>query len=303
VNRKDFIQKSILGTTLIGLGQIPIEVLAAAGMTRLTILHTNDQHSRVEPFPMDGGKHQGMGGMERRAAIITEIRKQERNVMLLDSGDIFQGTPYFNKFFGAVEIELMNKMRYDASTFGNHDFDGGLENLTVRMEQANFPFINSNYDLTNSPLKKTKPYKLFQYDKIKVGVLGLGIEPNGLIPKTLYGDIVYNNPIQIANETAAILKHDEKCHMIICLSHLGFKYEGKKISDVSLAKETRNIDLILGGHTHTFLGEPQVYKNIDGEIVLINQVGWAGLVLGRIDFVFDHKKRKEIAKNSPIKIG
>jgi 5'-nucleotidase len=303
VNRKDFLQKSILGTTLIGLGQIPIEVLASAGMTRITILHTNDQHSRVEPFPMDGGKHQGKGGMERRATIIDEIRKQERNVILLDSGDIFQGTPYFNKFFGAVEIELMNKMRYDASTFGNHDFDGGLENLAIRMNEAKFPFINSNYDITNSPLNKTKQYKVFHFDKIKVGVFGLGIEPNGLIPKSLYGDIVYNDPISVANNTAAILRHDEKCNLVICLSHLGYSYDGKKIADVVLAKQTKNIDLILGGHTHTFLDEPKVYKNIDGEIVLINQVGWAGLVLGRVDFIFDHKKRKEIAKKTPIKIG
>ncbi|MFN8316799.1 MAG: metallophosphoesterase [Chitinophagales bacterium] len=304
MNRKDFLQRSLSASLLIGAGAFPFEAFAKThGFQKITILHTNDQHSRIDPFPLDGGKYQGQGGCERRLALVEKIRSEEKHVMLLDCGDIFQGTPYFNKYRGKVEIELMNQMRYDAATIGNHDFDGGLENLGVRMNEANFQFLNANYSIANTPLQKMKHYKVFKYDHIKVGVFAVGIELDGLVPELLYGETRYNDPIAAAQTTADLLKHDEHCDVVICLSHLGYSYEEKKVSDVVLAKETNNIDLILGGHTHTFFTQPKTYENKAGETVLINQVGWAGLMLGRIDLYFDDKKRKEIAKKSPIKIG
>jgi 5'-nucleotidase len=252
---------------------------------------------------MDGSKNQGLGGMERRAALIEQIRASEKNVLLVDSGDIFQGTPYFNKFMGAIEIELMNRMKYDAATYGNHDFDGGMENLALRMSEASFPFLNSNYNFDNTAIKKTKPYKVIKYGSIKIGIFGVGIELSGLVPGKLFGETKYNDPIASANKTAAILKQDERCDLVICLSHLGYKYSTKKVSDIALATETKDIDVILGGHTHTFMPQPETLVNKDNQQVIINQVGWAGIMLGRIDLLFDYRKRKQIHKNSPLKIG
>jgi len=303
MNRKSFIQKSLSASLLIGVSQFPFEAFAAGEITKISLLHTNDQHSRIDPFPMDGSRNQGLGGMERRAALIEQIRAVEKHVLLLDSGDIFQGTPYFNKFMGAVEIELMNKMGYDATTFGNHDFDGGMENLALRMSEAKFPFLNSNYNFDNTAIKKSKPYKVIKFGRIKVGIFGIGIELSGLVPEKLFGETKYNDPIESANKTAAILRHDERCDLVVCLSHLGYKYPSKKVSDVALATESKNIDIILGGHTHTFLSQPETLMNKENQQVIINQVGWAGIMLGKIDLFFDYRKRKQIHKNLPLKIG
>jgi 5'-nucleotidase len=303
MNRREFINRSAAVGLLLGAGAFPVEAFAAGDLQKITILHTNDQHSRIDPFPMDGTKNQGLGGVARRAEVIRQVRAQEKNVMLLDSGDIFQGTPYFNKYHGQVEIMMMNEMKYDATTIGNHDFDGGLDNLAVRMDQAQFPFLVSNYGINDTPLKnKAKEYKTFKYGDVKVGVFGVCIELHGLVDKNMYGGTIYRDPIADANRVAATLKHDEKCDLVICLSHLGFKYDGNKVSDQVLAKSTRNIDLILGGHTHTFFDAPETYTNAEGRNVLVNQVGWAGIYLGQVDFYFDHKKRKQNNNNSPIKI-
>jgi 5'-nucleotidase len=303
MNRKEFIKTTSAAALLLGAGGFPLEALAAGEVMKLTILHTNDQHSRIDPFPMDGTKFQGLGGFARRAEVIKMMRSKEKNVLLLDSGDIFQGTPYFNKYHGKVEIALMNEMKYDATTIGNHDFDGGLDNLAVRMDEAKFPFLVSNYGMDNTPLHgRAKEYKTFQYGDVKVGVFGVCIEMSGLVSRDLYGATVYRDPIADANRVAAILKHDEQCDLVICLSHLGYKYDNKKVSDQVLAQSTRDIDLILGGHTHTFFDAPETYKNSEGKNVLLNQVGWAGIYLGQIDFYFDHKKRKQNNNNSPIKI-
>ena len=304
MNRKDFIQKSAAAALVLGASSLPLDLLANAGMEKITILHTNDVHSRIDPFPMDGTKLQGLGGCARRAEIINKIRAQEKHVMLLDSGDIFQGTPYFNKYHGAAEIKLMSEMKYDAATIGNHDFDGGLDNLALRMTEAKFPFVIGNYDIKDTPLHdKAHEYKTFKYGNIKVGVFGICIELAGLVSTDLYGKTVYRDPIKDANRIAAILKHDEKCDLVICLSHLGYKYDTAKVSDQVLAAGTSNIDLILGGHTHTFFKTPEIFKNSEGKQVLVNQVGWAGVYLGQIDFYFDHKKRKQAGDNQPIKIA
>lgn len=259
---------------------------------KLTILHTNDQHSRIEPFEESYTRNPNQGGFARRASLIQQIRQQESNILLLDSGDVFQGTPYFNFYGGELEFKLMSMMGYDACTMGNHDFDNGLDGFKKVLPNAKFPFICSNYDFKNTVLDGyTLKYKVFRKDGIKVGIFGVGIKLEGLVGRKNYGETKYENPIEIAQHYADYLRKEEKCDFVICLSHLGYDYREKElISDKVLAAKTEGIDLILGGHTHTFLPEPQNFTNKAGKNVLVNQVGWAGLLLGRIDFYFDKNK-------------
>ncbi len=271
---------------------------------KLTILHTNDQHSRIEPFDSSYSRNPNQGGFARRAALIQKIREEEKNVLLLDSGDTFQGTPYFNFFGGELEFKLMSMMGYDASTMGNHDFDNGLEGFKKVLPNAKFPFICSNYDFKNTILDgQTLPYKVFNKNGIKVGIFGVGIELAGLVGKKSYGETVYLNPVEIAQHYATFLRNEKKCDLVICLSHIGYDYKDnpRKISDKILASQTDGIDLILGGHTHTFLPEPQTFVNKSGKNVMVNQVGWAGLLLGKINFYFDkNKKVKNISWNNQV---
>lgn len=299
--RKKFIQASASLGAITLLGGFPYEALAASDKEDiiLTILHTNDVHSRIEPFPMDGGKNQGLGGVAARSKLIKEIRATHPNVLLLDAGDIWQGTPYFNFFNGSVEYQLMNEMGYDAATLGNHDFDIGLEGLQKQLPNAKFAILNANYNFDNSILKnQIESYKIFEKCGLKIGVFGIGIELNGLVPEKNYVGVQYNNPIDIANKISKKLKEEFKCDFIICLSHLGFKYEDGKVSDEVLAQNTSNIDLILGGHTHTFFEKPLEYTNKEQKKVVVNQVGWAGIVLGKLDFHFDKMKEKKYLKFS-----
>ncbi|MCH2021051.1 MAG: metallophosphatase [Saprospiraceae bacterium] len=255
---------------------------------KLTILHTNDVHSRIEPFPMDGGKNQGRGGIAKRAALINKIRNQEEQVLLLDAGDMFQGTPYFNYFGGEIEMKLMTKMGYDAATIGNHDFDGGIDGLHKQFsEHADFPLINCNYDFSDTIMNgHTIPYQVFQKGPIRVGVLGVGVELEGLVPSIMYKKTRYIHPLEPANKYATILKQELQCDYVICLSHLGYSYD-KKMCDLVLAKQSKNIDLIIGGHTHTFLDKPTIIKNSQQKEILVTQVGWAGMILGRLDIYFE----------------
>ena len=258
-------------------------------VSRLTILHTNDTHSNIDPFPANHSKYPNMGGVSKRYSLINKIREEEEHVILLDAGDIFQGTPYFNKYGGVLEMKLMTEMGYDVGTMGNHDFDAGLDGFLKAKQYAKFPFVCANYDFSATILKdQTIPHVILKKGKLKIGIFGLGVELKGLVPDTKYGETIYLDPIQTANSQAELLKK-KGCDLIICLSHLGYEYTDEKISDRRLARETKNIHLILGGHTHTFLEKPTEEKNLDGQTVLINQVGWAGLQLGRLDFEFDSK--------------
>jgi len=260
---------------------------------KITILHTNDTHSHIDPFPADHPKNPNMGGAARRAAIIESIRKEEKNVLLLDAGDIFQGTPYFNYYGGELEFKLMSMMQYDVATMGNHDFDNGIDGFYAQLPHAKFDFVSANYDFKNTVLNDiVKPYKIIIKDGIKIGIFGLGVQLDGLVDKKLYKETVYNNPIEVAQDMTRILKEEKKCDLVICLSHLGFKYkdEPEKPSDIVLAQKTKNIDLIIGGHTHTFLDKPVIEKNSEGKEVLINQVGCFGVNLGRIDFYLSNDK-------------
>jgi 5'-nucleotidase len=286
-NRRDFLKRGAGAAAAFAFGGVPFSAFAGDSVVQLTILHTNDVHSRVEPFPMDGSRNQGMGGVARRAALIKKIRGEQKNVLLFDAGDIFQGTPYFNLYGGEVEMTLMSDMGYDAGTLGNHDFDNGVAGFVKQMPHANFPFLVANYDFSNTELKgKTQPYKIFRKQGIKIGVFGLGIELDGLVNKKNYGDTVYLDPVSKANEMAVLLKNEHHCDLVVCLSHLGYKYRENKISDVILAQSTRHIDLIIGGHTHTFLKVPENILNLDGKVTVVNQVGFAGINLGRLDFFF-----------------
>jgi 5'-nucleotidase len=280
------------------------EMAAEEKKYKLTVLHTNDVHSRIDPFPMDGSANQGLGGVAARAEIIGKIRAEEEQVLLLDAGDIFQGTPYFNFYKGEPEIKAMTQMGYDACTIGNHDFDAGMENLATQLNNhAAFPMLVANYDFTGTPMEhQYEPYRVYKKGKLKIGVFGIGIEMNELVPANLYGETKYLDPAQKANETAHKLKKEKNCDLVICLSHLGYEYRGNKVSDKVLAAGSENIDLIIGGHTHTFLPAPVSVKNKKSEEVIINQVGWAGINLGRLDFNFSKISGKKITGSNNIAV-
>lgn len=295
--RREFIKKAGAASLLT---MIPTMDLLAGELNqtqKITILHTNDQHSRIEPFEVSGDERtSNKGGFARRAALIHKIRQEEPNVLLLDAGDVFQGTPYFNYYGGELEYKLMTQMGYDASTIGNHEFDNGLEGILNQLPHAGFDIICSNYDFSNTILDgKFKPFQIYKKEGVKIGVFGLGIELEGLVGKDMYGDTRYLDPIKVTQGMVHFLRQEKECELVICLSHLGYEYKNdpKKVSDIHLAQQTSGIDLIIGGHTHTFLPEPQKLKNKDGKMVLVNQVGWAGLYLGRIDFYMERKKIKQ----------
>lgn len=306
LNRKEFLKQAALTTGSIMAAPLITKATMWDHTERLTILHTNDTHSRLEPFPMDGGRNQGMGGVAARAKLIENIRAEHEHILLLDAGDIFQGTPYFNIYKGEPEIKAMSAMGYDACTIGNHDFDAGMENLASQLtKHANFPMLVCNYDFTGTPMEgRTKPYQIFKKGALKIGVFGVGIEGKGLVPDILWGGTKYLDPIVEANRIAHQLKHKERCDLIICLSHLGNKYPDEpKPSDETLAKGTEFVDLIIGGHTHTFLDQPLVYKNLKGADVVVNQVGFAGLILGRLDFEFSKFSGKKFVKSQVISVS
>jgi 5'-nucleotidase len=293
MKRRKFIEYTGAAGALVSMGGLSLSSCAKNTDSHITILHTNDVHSHIEPFAANHPNYPNLGGIARRAALIEQVRLENPNTLLLDAGDIFQGTPYFNFFGGEVEFKLMSKLKYDASTIGNHDFDNGIDGLNKQLPNATFDFIISNYDFTNTILDgKTKPYKIYIKDGIKIGVFGLGIELEGLVDPLLYKETIYLNPVEITQDMGKYLREEEACDLIICLSHLGYHYRTNtnKISDLNLAQQTQNIDLIIGGHTHTFLKKPTVTKNVNGENMLINQVGKWGINVGRIDFYFDDFK-------------
>ena len=284
MKRRNFIQNIVLGTGTLLVSPSLFSQENLKKKKRLVILHTNDTHSTIEPFQSKHSKFPNMGGVSKRHTILQKIRSEEEHVLLLDAGDIFQGTPYFNTFNGELEMKLMSLLQYDAATMGNHDFDIGLEGFLNAQQFANFPFLCANYDFSETILSgKTKAYHIFHKAGIKIGVFGVGVALKGLVSEDKYGKTRYLDPISTANKIASELK-SKGCDLVICLSHLGFEYENKSInSDRKLAAETQNIDIILGGHTHTFFDKPLVLKNSKNKDVLVNQVGWGGVYLGRID--------------------
>jgi 5'-nucleotidase len=304
MKRRNFIKNTAATSALLSLSGLSLSSFSTIKEKKITILHTNDVHSHIDPFPENHPRNPSMGGVARRANIIEQIRKEEDNVLLLDAGDIFQGTPYFNYYGGELEFKLMSMMKYDLATLGNHDFDNGIDGFYAQLPHANFEFVSANYDFKNTELNGiVKPYKTFIKNGIKIGVFGLGIELEGLVDKKLYKETKYNNPVEVATDITKTLKETEKCDLIICLSHLGYDYKNEKDkpSDLKLAAATQDIDLIIGGHTHTFLDKPVIKTNKVGKQVVINQVGAYGINLGRIDFYFSDET-KYISKEKNIVI-
>lgn len=289
-SRREFIRTVGNTAILAGFGAFPLNLVPQQGGRKVTILHTNDCHSQIDPWPLDGGPLAGLGGFTQRARCIERIRRMEKHVLLFDAGDIFQGTPHFSAFRGELELKLMSDMKYDAATLGNHDFASGLEGLVRQLHHARFPFVCSNYDFSETVMRnRTVPFRIFQLGDIRIGVFGLGVELDGLVPPKLFGRTRYLDPLNVANEIAGTLHRAKHCHYVICLSHLGHAYADGRVSDVLLARQSRHIDLIIGAHTHTFLKAPVRLENLDGREVWINQVGWAGVKIGRLDVTFDTK--------------
>ncbi len=298
MKRRDFVRT--LGATgltgLVGFERLAAQSSAASpygplldDATSLVILHTNDTHSRMDPFPIDGGRFEGLGGAARRATLIRRVRDANPHVLLVDSGDIFQGTPYFNFFGGEIEFRAMTAMGYDVATLGNHDFDNGVDGLVEMLPFADFEFVSANYDVSRSALRDdVAPWTVREFGGVKVGVFGLGIAFEGLVLSSLHEGVEYTDPVEAARRTCRHLRR-EGCALIVCLSHLGYRYRNEdRPSDDALAREVPEIDLILGGHTHTFMEEPDAHPSREGAgFTLVNQVGWGGMRVGRIDVSFD----------------
>lgn len=281
MERRLFLQQTgvVAGAAMVA----PSLMSAKQKQNKLVILHTNDTHSNIDPFPVNHPKFPNMGGVSRRASLIQSIRDREEHVLLLDAGDIFQGTPYFNKFKGVLEMKTMAAMKYDIVTLGNHDFDIGMEAYKSALSHASFQVVNANYELTSTPLSEVvKQYTIIKKAGLKIGIFGLGVNLQGLVPVENWKGLTYLDPVSAAQKQADTLRK-EGCDVVICLSHLGYEYKTDQVSDSVLAASTSGIDVIIGGHTHTFLEDLQEFKNKEGKSVFVNQVGYGGLKLGRID--------------------
>ena len=251
----------------------------------LTLLQTSDTHSRIEPIDVHAAdKYAGMGGFVRRAALLDQFRENTPDVLVFDCGDFSQGTPYYTLFKGEVEIKMLNLMKYDAATIGNHEFDFGLENMARLFKMADFPIVCANYGMEGTVLEGlVKPYVILERDGLKIGVFGLGAKMEGLVQADKCEGVVFKDPVPVANEVAAKLKDVEGCDAVVCLSHLGIK------EDEMLVHQTRNIDVVLGGHSHTFMQEPVFFQNLDGESIPVSHTGKNGIFVGKIDLTFERE--------------
>ena len=257
----------------------------------LLLLHTNDMHSRIEPFAADYADTllADKGGMVRRANFIAQQRKEHANVLLFDSGDFSQGTPYYNMYKGQVEIEMMNAMKYDAATIGNHEFDFGLSNMERLFKMANFPIVCSNYDFTGTVLEGVvKDYTVVVREGMRIGVFGLCPTMEGLVPRAKYGDVKMKDPVEEAMRVVKVLREVEKCDLVVCLSHLGWKISNQ-YNDKMLIKNTRGIDIVCGGHSHTYFEKPDTLKNLDGKDVYVSQMGKHGAFVGYMNVKMQKK--------------
>jgi 5'-nucleotidase len=264
--------------------------IIAGEKVKLVILHTNDTHSQVEPTEKSSSKTADMGGYARRMGVINQIREQEKNVILLDAGDFSQGTPYFNFYNGRVEIDALNKMKYDAITVGNHEFDNGIDTLAVILAKANIPIISSNYQIDSTPLKDLiQPYMILKKAGLKIGIMAINVEPKGLIIESNYKGLVFKNALQSAIDMSTFLKKEKKCEVIICLSHLGADTTKNEINDFEIAHKTRYIDVIIGGHSHSMITNNTV-KNVAGKPIVIAQMAKSGLYLGKVELELEKKK-------------
>lgn len=263
---------------------------SARGDKQLLILHTNDTHSCIMPLKstLADTVKAGRGGFLRRLEMVKEERKQNPNLLLFDSGDFSQGSPYYTMFYGDVEVKLMNMMGYDAATIGNHEFDFGLENMARLFRMAKFPVVCANYDFSGTCVDGlVKPYVVIKKNGIKIGVFGLAPKMKGLVSDRNCEGVKFLDPIAKAQETADLLKNRLKCDIVVCLSHLGWNTDG--VNDEQMMSKTRNIDVVLGGHSHTFFKELKYVRNLDGVMVPNDQNGKSGIFVGRL--LLDMKKK------------
>lgn len=275
--------RNITHRFLVAVLLLSLTVVVEAKKLKLVILHTNDTHSQVEPTEKSALKTSDMGGYARRIGVINDIRSKEKHVLLLDAGDFSQGTPYFNFFNGRIEVDALNRMKYDAVTLGNHEFDNGIDTLATILSKAEFPIVSSNYVLTNTALKdRVTPFLVLIKFGLRIGIMALNVEPKGLIIENNYRGLQFEDPIQKAQTMAEYLKKEQKCDLIICLSHLGSDAAAKEVNDFQIARMSKYIDVIIGGHSHTLL-ENAREKNALGRDVVIAQVGKSGLYLGKIE--------------------
>jgi len=262
---------------------------ATAGETLITILHTNDTHSQIDPIPANDKTYAGKGGVARRASLVKRIRQENPNTLLIDAGDAFQGTPYFNFYKGEVEYKAMSAIGYDVGTLGNHEFDNGVESLAAALKFANFDFVSANYDVQGTVLEgRIKPYVVRNLDGIRIGLFGLGISPVALITPANFKGLTYRDPITVSRDVVKTLREKERCALVVCMSHLGYyeKPKPSEVGDSQVAAQVDGIDFIASGHTHTFMEQPVPVRQPSGAQTLIFQVGRSGIYVGRVDFTF-----------------
>jgi 5'-nucleotidase len=302
INRRKF----LTGTAVFGAAlALPralrlADVEAAQGETIITILHTNDTHSQIDPLPAND-RNAGMGGVARRATLVKKIRRANPNTLLVDAGDVFQGTPYFNFFKGEVEYKAMSAIGYDVGTLGNHEFDNGVDALAAALKFADFDIVSANYDVKGTPLEtKVKPYVVKTVGGIRVGLFGLGISAVGLIAPANFKGVTYVDPIIAARDVVKTLREKERCSFIVAMSHLGYSERPRQgsVSDGVVASQVDGIDFIASGHTHTFMKQPVMQKQPCGAETMIFQVGKSGINLGRVDFTF--RSGKVVAKRGGL---
>jgi 5'-nucleotidase len=266
---------------------------AQKGETLITILHTNDTHSQIDPILDNDKTYPGKGGVARRATLVKRVRKENPNTLLIDAGDVLQGTPYFNFYKGEVEYKAMSLIGYDAGTIGNHEFDNGVEALAKAMQFANFDIVSTNYDIRGSALEsKVKTYAVKEVGGLRIGLFGLGIRPEGLITPDNFKPLQYLDPVRMARGVTKLLREQERCTLVLGMSHLGYYADPKngEVGDTQVAAQVDGIDFIASGHTHTFMEKPVLQKNPSGKDTIVFQVGRSGIYVGRIDFTISKGK-------------
>ena len=284
INRRTFLTTSAaFGATA---AAFPRELLnATTADTVITILHTNDTHSQIDPLPANDA-NAGKGGVARRATVVKRVRKENPNTLLVDAGDVLQGTPYFNFYRGEVEYKAMSAIGYDVGTLGNHEFDNGVDALAAALKFANFEVVSANYDVKGTVLEqKVKRYVVKTVGGIKVGLFGLGVSPVGLITPDNFKGVTYIDPVVAARDVVKKLREEERCALVVAMTHLGYYEDGKR-GDSLVASQVDGIDFIASGHTHTFMKEPVIQTQPCGAKTVIFQVGKSGIYVGRVDFTF-----------------
>jgi 5'-nucleotidase len=301
ITRRFFLKSSLVGGAALALPGTVSSLISArawsaiaepllevvAGETLITILHTNDTHSQIDPIDNSDKQNGGKGGVARRATLVKRIRKENPNTLLIDAGDVFQGTPYFNFYKGEVEYKAMSLIGYDVVTLGNHDFDNGVAGLVAAMKFANFDFVSTNYDFRGTPLEAlVKPYVVRTLGNVRIGLFGMGISPDNLITPENFKGVKYLDPVQMSRGVVRLLREQEKCQLVVGMSHLGYYANPThgEIGDTQVAAQVSGIDFIASGHTHTFMEKPVLQKNPEGKDTIVFQVGKSGIYVGRIDF-------------------